>query len=98
MSFEQVVQDLVNAKRYILEHGWCQGTFEDFSGRVCVMGAVDKIGRYDYNYSRVLEATRALESMTPGRLLASFNDDARTTEQDILDLFDRTIEAWSGNE
>lgn len=38
-------QYLMDTANYIREHGWCQNAVETTDGRVCVWGAIQKVGK-----------------------------------------------------
>lgn len=68
---------LLKAADYIEEHAWCQGTIEDSAGRVCLVGALTKVGGWESyatvtdDLSHVLGNTNIVRwNNTPGRTKA----------------------------
>ena len=70
--------------------------FEE-SSRFCIAGALDYIADPDSHLTRKLNhfCYEALRAETPGGRPIKFNDDPKTTHQDVLALLDRAIEAAS---
>jgi hypothetical protein len=95
--------DLIAARALIdTPEKWVKGKYE-VNGCYCAMGAVSMAvtGSADYdsnwyvNYADKVVA--ALDNRLPARFpdVAAFNDDPATTHNDVLQLFDRAIEAAS---
>ena len=96
-----VVATLEGARGLIMASGWTQGEPGDDETGWCAMGAVceasDKVDGDPY-----FQAIDALTSALPGspvdnttnsRLLSQRNDDAERTKEEVLDLFNRALEA-----
>lgn len=83
-----ITQCLIDGRKRLVKHGWCQESFIDYNGRFCALGAI-------FN-TPCSPARRFLELALPNRHLhanvPSYNDLPSTTGKDILALYDRAIE------
>lgn len=85
------------AARYIEEHGWTQGTFQDETGAVCATGAVNAVLHGDplgYDVQRVdlkIRVFRELELRTEEQFgegsIVDFNDAEGRTVDEVLAVF-----------
>jgi hypothetical protein len=107
----QLIVDLKVARRELVARGRCRGTLLDRStGAVCAMGAVsvatiegfDQLATSDDWCSaqsasaRFLRAERQLSRYAPNGSVETFNDSPATIDQDVLDLFDKTLANLGG--
>lgn len=82
-----------------IEQGWCKGTLVDHEGNVCMLGAMDRAatrkGGVSIYAPAYVSAFRTLHEKVaefwngPMDLdgIPGFNDDPKTTKQDVLDVF-----------
>lgn len=94
----QLADDLRAAKALIdTPEKLAKGEYEDSSGRLCAIGALNKVmGKpvdCPFTPSGIEAALNAAAARTSGRGALSFNDDPATTHADIMALFDRAIAA-----
>jgi hypothetical protein len=94
---------LAEAMQQIKAHGWYQGALSGPNGEVCAMGAIHKVmvsHRLPYflcnandSYNKALGyMSQALHSEGGNYvMLASFNDDRHTTEEDVMLLFKKAV-------
>lgn len=96
-TLPQVAIDLITARAYLVEHGWCQGTGRDASGRVCALGAIghslrDLNGNVEYDRAINAESFLArLENFSGPGDVAYWNDAPGRTMAEVIDRFDRAI-------
>lgn len=87
---------LLDAERYIQEHGWCQGHYE-YDGKVCVVGALMAVWRqdpyartrgYDPAWMKLQTALHGIPGIptTVGLCPQFYNDLRSTTKEDIINL------------
>lgn len=105
---------LVEARRLIVEQGWCQGAYARtkdgvVTGRTdasawqfCAYGALDRAGQ-DALYSAREDAERALQAAYDsvkehGFALSGYNDATWRVKGDIVALFDRAIAKVCGGD
>lgn len=101
----QLITDLKAARRELVKRGRCRNELVE-DGKVCVLGAVgvattegfislDGVYRIMVlNDPRPRRVRAALEDKLGGRnggWVEAFNDDETITDQDVLDLFDKTL-------
>lgn len=92
--------ELIAKGRDVLARGWCQGRYQS-DHAVCAMGALrtvlggnsmsisaEQIAQYGQASDALCDATY---QMFGAYSLIEFNDAPSTTQQDILDIFDKTI-------
>ncbi len=79
-----VAKQLLQAKLYIEEHGWCQNALHLDGGRVCVLGAIRRVGGHcARNYfASVIRGDYCLEG---------WNDAPTRRKKHVLAAFDRAI-------
>jgi hypothetical protein len=89
MRITDVAHTLREAAEYIGEHGWLQGTLSSADGRVCAIGAIQRIG--GTGNARSYDAVDALYEyldlpMTTGILhpVAIWNDEPERTAEDVI--------------
>lgn len=77
---------LNEAADYIEAHGWFQGDFENESGQVCSLGAIQKVTEhgteYTENYNILLEAI--LEKTGNYFFIATWNDHPERTQDEVV--------------
>lgn len=101
MPDSTIADDLVRARSELVARGWCKHVLQDYEGNICALGAVHMaiIGRSDLSFNddgfeRCTDAQRVLAAVLEDRFLKSvsaFNDDIDTTQQDVLNLFDKAL-------
>jgi hypothetical protein len=90
------------ALTYLRTHGWIKGSSLDVStGKVCTVGAVCySLAEANpvYDLGVAVNAISLLRSKLPSSVysypetdIAAYNDDPNTTQQDIENLFEKTI-------
>jgi hypothetical protein len=104
----QLIADLRAAREVLVARGRCRRNLVDQRGeRVCAMGAVGVATVDGFLSMRLLRQTVELNEPRPVRVrmaleqhlfdeLYVFSDDARTTDQDVLNLFDKTLADLGG--
>jgi hypothetical protein len=92
----EIVADLMAAKAYLLEHGWCQGCLQSREGSVCIIGAVyggvpggRQIGAIAAG--RKARAILALGAAVGRMDIAGWNDSGWRKESEVLAAFDLAI-------
>lgn len=101
-----IKETLTRAKELINEKGWAKGAYQDSDGCLCALGAVRAASHpeghvyelsslSDEQYELMWESASHLAKFVPilGALVHEFNDHPDVTKEDVLDLFDRAIEA-----
>jgi hypothetical protein len=80
---------LRNAAELIEQRGWCQGTSEDDSGRVCAIGAIVKAAGY-YNGAALQGAKVTLMQLIPAIRhdslvpIAAWNDERMRSAAEVI--------------
>jgi hypothetical protein len=79
-----------------LFQGWTQSAYVTNEGTVCAIGAVERVAMRNMAFAQagVVQAAldeKAAEIFGKPCLVQEFNDYMRTTKQDMLDLFDKTV-------
>jgi hypothetical protein len=94
----QLIVDL-KAARAELAKGWYQGGLTNGT-RLCAVGALNVAccgGVYRSNGRRALAYIELRKRLPdPSWALAEYNDAKGTTQQDVLDLFDKTLAELGG--
>jgi len=67
---------------------WRKGDYTDGSGRYCLLGA---LGMSHAQALFVLTVELVAGHLPRGSFLGEFNDDEKTTHQDVLDVLDKTL-------
>jgi hypothetical protein len=106
---EQLISDLKAARAVLVKRGRCQHTRIAGDGTVCVKGAIGIATVFGFAAmrghgkqeaalaeDRPWNTTRALEQYLDGRYVWEFNDDPATTDQDVLNLFDKALAGLGG--
>ena len=91
---EKTLADCVEESlEYIDAHGWCKGDLKDDLGRVCIVGAIITAQCVDHPQSVTGQAGRVLDivhhkarEMGYSAGAAQFNDNAKTTLEDVRDF------------
>jgi hypothetical protein len=103
----QLIADLKAARAELVARGRCRGELVDADGKVCAIGAI-AVATVD-GFMEISLASReislgeqrpnrcltALEAHLPD-VISAFNDNSATTDQDVLDLFDKTLADLGG--
>lgn len=85
---------LKQARQVIVDKGWCQGFAEESDGRVCMIGALDKIARMEetiYEKAR-LALLFAIPRVQAADSVSGWNDVKGRTKEEVLAVFDRAIQ------
>lgn len=104
----QLIVDLKAARRELVARGRCREKFVD-DDKVCTLGAVgmavvcgftemtdDAREAALYFDPRCNRVRRALSNLLGEWAVEDFNDASDTTDQDVLDLFDKTLADLGG--
>lgn len=99
----QLLLDLIAARHYLDEHGWCKGTLSDGERR-CLIGAIrevtgvlglPKLKKISPEYIRSKRAEQIVEHMiyrvSGHKSIFSFNDAPYQTYANIRFVLDKTI-------
>ena len=84
-----VQQDAANAVAYIQEHGFCKFTIEDFSGAVCLAGALHRVKARQETWDAVRSAIPINRADACYGDIADWNDRPLTTVEDVIALLQR---------
>lgn len=102
----QLISDLKAARAELVSRGRCTGSFME-DEKVCTVGALGVVTVDGFaelcvqnrgiKSPRMMRAWSALQDhlQHPG-WVADFNDDKTTTDQDVLDLYDKTLADLGG--
>lgn len=94
------LSEILTNARGVVSNGWCQGAYYDGNGSYCSIGALSKALQSSPQVlegERYREAYMYLNNHLPalgfdnGQDVVDFNDDPATTQQDVLNLFDKAI-------
>lgn len=90
------VSEFIGHARDELFKGWTQGAYRTNKGQVCAVGALERVAMQ--NLSEVATAGKAQEAINAKakevygvHRVQSINDRSTTGQQDMLDLFDKTM-------
>jgi hypothetical protein len=92
---KQTREDLRAIQNIIREHGWTQNELGDETIGYCILGAGYRhiiVNEHDGNPARITRILRVLDK-TAGMDIDAWNDVPGRTQQEVLDLLDRAIEA-----
>lgn len=94
-GYSRVVSDLMEARDYLVEYGWCQRASQE-GMRVCALGALFAVtgGRVMVDVNRRSTACHALQIALYKKLdqsVSEWNDDPERTLDDVLELYDYAI-------
>jgi hypothetical protein len=78
-----VEKRLRDAQKYLEHHGWCQGPSHSGCGKVCILNAVDFVGRDSITFSEALEMLRVTLGGTD---LVKWNDAPGRFERSVHNL------------
>src|SRR2546423_4029305 len=67
------------------EQQWCKGRLRDAHGRHCLVGAIEAVGGRQVLQKPILHAAREVSGKRYWRI-EFFNDDPRTTHEDVLQV------------
>lgn len=90
---DSTIADELKAARALLAKGWCQHALER-NGSYCAFGAINKAVTGDamsYGAGQRLGPYAAIMDIVPGCDIAAFNNAETTTQQDVLNLFDKAL-------
>ncbi|HEX3418642.1 MAG TPA: hypothetical protein VHT21_19880 [Stellaceae bacterium] len=73
------------------EQQWCKGRLRDAYGRHCLVGAIEAVGARQMLHKPILHAAREVSGKRYWRI-EFFNDDPRTTHEDVLQVLRRARE------
>lgn len=73
------------AINYIMVHGWCQNSFVNSTGQVCLIGALDKVAVDNDEWRNAWET---LKQKLGTESLLTWNDAPERTEKDIINLLE----------
>lgn len=92
-SNDDVAAAIDDAHDLIKTCGWCQGQLEDEQGAYCIQGALNTVtfNKGDNDYALMNASQLAVVKAIHPRWVSSshiirFNDDPKTTQEDVLDL------------
>lgn len=89
------VEMLNKTKDYLLDKGWAQCAFEDTDGKVCILGAINRVAGYnastlkDQIYMDMVGVLNTNLGFTCG--VMQWNDDDERTFNDVMGLLDEMI-------
>jgi len=87
---ETKVKYCLEAIQVLKKNGWCQNVFKDEKGRVCAVGALEKVNR---DHRRMPNSEIRLFSYEIARkatgcaTLTSYNDDIANRKEDVIKVF-----------
>lgn len=99
-SVNDIAADLQRAREVITSNGWCQGSMRETTGTNvlhCMVGSLAAVNAHTEAMTHL--AAHAPERrnvlgclpMTDLHRITFFNDDDKTTVQDVLEVFDKTL-------
>ncbi len=96
---DQLVTKLEAMRAHIIEHGWCQDKLFDHEGRVCLRGAMHRVGvpifnMFDWSSSMdevISDTIGGRGSRSFARNVVDWNNAPGRTQGEVLTLIDRTI-------
>lgn len=77
-------ETLLAAARYIEEHGWCQGSWSQPDGSVCLWGALRAIVVGDHGSFSREDWEPLAERLPLGKFAAAWNDEPGRTEAEVI--------------
>jgi len=95
-----ITSEILSDARGRLDRGWCQGTSADEHGNLCAMAAVSAAVLYAKQlgvethtvFPHPSDAlSEKVKEFGSYETVVQFNDDPRTSKQDVLNLFDKAI-------
>lgn len=94
----QVVAGLTAARAEVAK-GWCQRALEDEHGNVCALGALNRVTSGDARCDQEMpEGLYGVlwDHVPDHQSVASYNNAETTTQQDVLNLFDKALSDLGG--
>jgi hypothetical protein len=92
---EETRRVLQDARRILLERGWCRQIRMDADGRVCLVGAIEVAMhgsvRFNHTHGNTYKAADDILGPFGIRDAAEWNDDPSRTKAEVIDLFDRLL-------
>ena len=88
MDTKEAIQKLEQAKSVIEIEGWCQGSYTNYQGHHCVVGAL-RVVDWD-NQDELVQLLRQNLS-NPNRGVVEWNDQSTRRKRDVIRLYNRTI-------
>jgi len=96
-NLDETTKTLIEARRILIDYGWCVGNLVQNDGRHCAMGAINAAMGHHVNAAGPAygsEAEKRLLKVLPqkwlGQCIPSFNN-AQDTVEPVIALFDRAI-------
>lgn len=88
------------AADYIDTHGWCQASFQDDEGRVCMYGSLSRgvKPRSSLLYAVDAAITARIRATSDRDHILSFNDTLGRTQGEVTDIFRHTAKALRNGE
>jgi hypothetical protein len=99
-----IVEDLLLARALLAVHGRAVGDFEDDDGRICLVAATaratvgndDAFTEVNSLLCRHLPPRADQQALSDRERMWTFNDDKRTTDQDVYHLIDKALADLGG--
>ncbi len=91
-----MIKEILQEARGFIEKGWIKGVSYDGEGNYCAVGALDKActGK-DVTYHDYINLRLKLDSLVEVGIITDFNDNPKTTKEDVLAVFDKAIEEYN---
>jgi hypothetical protein len=78
---------------YIASYGWCQFSYRQDNGRVCLTGAINRSAFEPYPFARS-EELRGYLADALGREATPWNDDPSRTQGEVVGVLYAVEEGW----
>lgn len=89
------VSEFLAAARDEVFKGWTQRSYRTTAGAVCAVGAIERVAMATMAIETAAAAQAALNAKAlevhGSSMVQSVNDKTSTSQQDVLDLFDKTV-------
>jgi len=85
-EYTAVQQSCLEAAEYIRTYGWCQGTFQNQQGRVCILGAVRGTATAVPYNNYYIHLSKALQNPV------SWNDTPSRTVEEVIAALEAAAE------
>lgn len=96
MSQVKTIKEVLTAARWMIDNiGWCQNksSTQDQNGKYTGFCSVGAIWQVEADFTVKQYTFRFMEQHIPGGLIAFWNDQPGRTKTQVLNQFDRMIEA-----
>lgn len=90
-EISETARQLISARDYMAEHGWCQKNLQDPEGRVCMDGALRQTGASIASLEALRRAIGSGSYFQDYASVHRFNDWPGRTEAEVLAMWDRAI-------